>query len=446
MSTAKIVSYNLHGERICASAAKISTTKGNSLELFDASVDEEKNRKLIKKVLGSGHTSLIEHAVFTIAFVDVSAFVEQYLIECRLASFTIKSRRYVDFSNLGYYVPKELSDAGRNRYTDYMNMLFKEYSSLLEIGIPKEDARFLLPYSFSSNFYCTVNARELAHIINSIENDRGRGIPELEDLAEQIKEQLLEILPNFFDLLKPNEKASMNNKKVNSNNELLFVESDNAGGVDLLNFPQNPDWLLRIVNQVTHQTEQVRDIYAILASPRARELEQLTYTFRISDITLSGITHIVRHRMQSIIIPSLKGLNSDRQILPESIQSNSKALEIYKRVVIDAKKIRMTICNDIELANQYHYFLLSGTLTDIITTMNAREMIHFIQLRSCRRAQWEINNIAVRMLELARKNYPVLFNQVGPSCYIIGNCPEGKMSCGKMTEVYEKFSSKGVKK
>ena len=48
--TAKIISYNLDSERICASAAKISTTMGNSLELFASSEDAEKNRKLIRKV------------------------------------------------------------------------------------------------------------------------------------------------------------------------------------------------------------------------------------------------------------------------------------------------------------------------------------------------------------------------------------------------------------
>ena len=53
-----------------------------------------------------GHMSFIEHATFTIAFENVSAFVEQFFIEFRLASFTIKSRRYVDFGKMGFYIPK----------------------------------------------------------------------------------------------------------------------------------------------------------------------------------------------------------------------------------------------------------------------------------------------------------------------------------------------------
>ena len=175
-SIAKIISYNLHGETVCASAARISTTKGNSYEIFEKSNDSVKNRELIKKVLGSGHKSIIEHATFTIALWNVSAFVEQFFIEFRLASFTVKSRRYVDFSGLGYYIPPDLPEDSRERYCQYMDMLFEGYALLLNSGIPKEDARFLLPYAFNSNFYCTMNARELIHIIRAIKHGHGRGI------------------------------------------------------------------------------------------------------------------------------------------------------------------------------------------------------------------------------------------------------------------------------
>ena len=98
---AAIISWNGKNEEVCASAARISTTPGNALEIFGAAQDNPQNRPLIGKVLQSGHKSVIEHAVFTLALRDVSVYVEQFLIECRLASFTVKSRRYVDFGSLG---------------------------------------------------------------------------------------------------------------------------------------------------------------------------------------------------------------------------------------------------------------------------------------------------------------------------------------------------------
>lgn len=194
-SRVQLVSYNINNMEICASAARISTTRGNAVEIFEKAKNNEKNQELIQKVLRSGHKTIIEHVVFTLALRDVSAFVEQFFIECRLASFTVKSRRYVDFSGLGYYIPPELERENRDVYCQYMDVLFEAYQMLLENGIPKEDARFVLPYSFHSNFYCTLNARELIHIICDMKYGRGRQIFELQALAEQIMEQVEPVFP-----------------------------------------------------------------------------------------------------------------------------------------------------------------------------------------------------------------------------------------------------------
>jgi thymidylate synthase (FAD) len=94
---AVIIQKNEDALSVVASAARISTTEGSALALFSTPQDAEKNLKLIKKVLASGHKSLMEHQTFSVAFDRVSVLVEQFMIEHRLASFIMKSRRYVDF-------------------------------------------------------------------------------------------------------------------------------------------------------------------------------------------------------------------------------------------------------------------------------------------------------------------------------------------------------------
>ena len=93
-------------EEVCAASGRISTQNGTALEIFERSHDKEKNTNLISKVTKSGHTSTVEHIFFNLAFENVSVVVEQFMIEFRLASFTVKSRRYVDFSSCGYLVPE----------------------------------------------------------------------------------------------------------------------------------------------------------------------------------------------------------------------------------------------------------------------------------------------------------------------------------------------------
>lgn len=438
-SVAKIISWNVDNEAVCASAAKMSTTKGNANEIFEKSRNNPQNTDLIKKVLRSGHKSVIEHAVFSIAFWDVSAFVEQFLIECRLASFTVKSRRYVDFSSLGYIIPSDLCGESLMHYREYMDLLFGGYKVLLEMGIPKEDARFLLPYSFCSNFYCTLNARELANLISSIKYGRGKNIPELQNLAQQLIEQISDIFPALLPEFDCESNTTCDNNDTiwfASNKSIEHIESNEIGPVKLIQAPVQPLEILKFASSASHpHSDRKFDIEKIITSARPRELEHLTYTFAISNMTLSGITHLVRHRMQSIIIPPIECVDHSRCIIPETVQQNPKAKECYVRILTEAnEKLAQIPCDD-TLQKYGYYFALSGNVMDVMTTMNARELMLFIRLRSCSRAQWEIRNVATSMLSLLRKNFPALFDHYGPSCVLTGVCPEGRMSCGMKDEM-----------
>ena len=441
---AKIISYNINSNEVCASAARISTTPGNADEIFEKAKGNPKNQDLIRKVLESGHKSLIEHAVFTVAFWNISVFVEQYLIECRLASFTVKSRRYVDFSKFGFYTPPELEGEDLALYQRYMDLLFSVYGTLLDAGVPKEDARFVLPYSFHSNFYCTLNARELAHVICSIRYGRGRNIPELHDLANQLASQIKTIFPSLLPEL---EHSSFKDHVDTGlpdvfmlNDSPCYVEAQDAGSVKLIGAPAIPIDILRTAYRISvPDPAQPFDIGRLLISERPRELEQLTYSFLISNITLSGITHIVRHRMQSIIIPTIQSVNHSRYIVPNSIKERPNAWESYCSAVNTTHDILREITHRASLKKYGYYFALSGNMMDIMTTMNARELKLLIQLRTCNRAQWEIRGMATSMLQQLREHCPELYNRFGPSCYLSGRCPEGKLTCGKMTEVRSKF-------
>lgn len=445
-SRVELVSYNIENVEICASAARISTTKGNAIEIFEKSKGNEKNQELVKKVLRSGHKSIIEHVVFTIALKDVSAFVEQFFIECRLASFTVKSRRYVDFSNLGYYIPSDLEGESLHQYCQYMDNLFHAYRIMIENGIPKEDARFLLPYSFNSNFYCTLNARELTNIIYDIKYGRGQGITELQDLANQIIEQVEAVFPciNFeIDTIsKANNYMDSSSDIIKFKDTISFIDSKEIGTVSLLNEPSDPIGILNMANSINHpNTTNSLEPSALLKSKRPRELEQLSYTFLISNITLSGITHIVRHRMQSIIIPSIQGIEHSKFIIPDTIKNDSRLFDIYKNVLETSNNILKQMSRNEKLRQYSYYYALSGNVMDIITTINARELMHFLKLRTCNRAQWEIRNISIEMLKLLRESFPQLFNYFGPSCFVTGVCPENNMSCGKMRDIIEKFKN-----
>ncbi len=444
-SQAKIVSWSAAGEEVCASAARISTTPGDALELFEKAQGNPRNQDLIGKVLRSGHRSVIEHAVFSIALQNVSVYVEQYFIERRLASFTVKSRRYVDFSGLGYYIPSELSGEALTAYRSYMDGLFAAYRKLLDADVPKEDARFLLPYAFCSNFYCTLNARELVSLIRSIRLGQGGAVPELRDIANQLEKQLLERFPALESELECSKPAEAPPEEPTPvfREEPVWVTEAEAGSAELLAGPADPGRLLERARQAAGLgANKPLSLEALLASPRPRELEQLSYTFAVSDLTLAGVTHLVRHRMQSVIVPPIQSVDHSRFILPDTIRNDPAALAVYQSALAEANRAAKALCEDPALRPYNCYYAVSGNMLDVMTTLNARELMLIVRLRTCTRAQWEIRHVAMGILRLLREQYPALFDRFGPSCYLAGQCPEGRMSCGRQEEMRKLFGGK----
>ena len=80
-------------------------------------------------------------------------------------------------------------------------------------------------------------------------------------------------------------------------------------------------------------------------------------------------------------------------------------------------------------AEDARYVLPNAAASHIVVTMNVRELLHFFSLRCCNRAQWEIRDVALRMLELVEPTAPYVFMDAGAACRR-GPCPEGTMTCG----------------
>lgn len=448
-----IIGFSDCKERVCAASGRISTQKGSALEIFERSSDEEKNASLISKVIRSGHTSTIEHMFFNLAFENVSVVVEQFMIEFRLASFTVKSRRYVDFSDSGYFVP-DFEDAELKReYIERMDSLFALYSELCEDGIPKEDARFVLPYCFFSNFYCSLGGREMVNVLRAMLYGRGRDIPEIYLLGKSLLSQCKERAPGVFADFEENNKAYSDLADV-SFVEAEAVDTDSLKkDVEVLSHTSDCERLVAaaalaertmlssksIEKALASSDTTEKTIEAVYASSRPRALECAVFTVRFNDISLSTLTHLARHRMQSLLVPQLYDCNRTNYIIPASVR-DSGLLEKY----VDAFEKTAELFKKLEACGvpkgQSVYCLLSGNTIDVVSTMNARELKLFFELRTCTRAQWEIREKATALLFELRKISPLLFKNFGPSCFSKGKCPEGRLSCKKAAEMKKKFS------
>lgn len=428
--TASILQRNEAALRTVASSARISTQQGTALEIYEKSGDRDRDLNLVNKVLASGHKSVIEHQTLSIAFDNVSVLVEQFVIEFRLASFTVKSRRYVDFSDAGYVVPEGIMPELEKLYRARTEALFALYEKLLQLGIPKEDARFVLPYGFRSNFFATMNARELIHMVTAMLKGQGSAFPELRALGLQLKKQFDEMYPGVLDAELKHAPECLEEGDAGP----ILAGNAREPEVRIVSAPSNPVAVLGTAMRFGRRFSgfDAENMRRLLLDARPRELEVLSYSFRIDNVSLACVTHFTRHRMLSLMLRhELSALAEGNYVLPESISGNSEALRLYcgafEAQTAAAERAQEMGADGSQLA----YFAMAGHTTSILITMNARELLHFAKLRCCARAQWEIRGIARAMIELLNEtDAQPIFCAYGPTCAVTGLCPEGKMSCG----------------
>ena len=225
--------------------------------------------------------------------------------------------------------------------------------------------------------------------------------------------------------------------------------------VRLVAYTPNPDQVCDMAARTCTSSEcpelltavnKARALEHALASGHESVAEHATFTFQVEGVSRVTEIQLVRHRLASYSIQS--GRYCDRKasefIIPESI---SKAIESelmngggwspngcleddlneLKRDLdaIDARMQKMGIP-----AEDRRYLYPQGIMTNIVFTMNARELRHFFKLRLCKRAQWEIRELAECMYECVKNIAPVLFEGVGPACIMDGKCKE-KKRCDK---------------
>ncbi len=179
----------------------------------------------------------------------------------------------------------------------------------------------------------------------------------------------------------------------------------------------------------------------IKASGHHSVLEHAAFTFGIGGISRVTTHQLVRHRIASYSQKSQRYVEETgfRCVIPPSIESEPAAADLFRRTVDRCRDAYLRLREMGVSKEDARYLLPSGGETQIVVTMNARELLHFFSLRCCHRAQWEIRAMAVEMLRLCSKKAPLIFRDAGPAC-LRGPCPEGDSTCGRLQEVREEFA------
>ncbi len=246
----RLLKYLEDSPRTIASAGKQTLSPKEFSEIYNK-MTNEKIEKWIMELIRRGHGSPLEHSLYFFE-VTCSRVASHQLVRHRIASYTQLSQRYSDkylrrlvkkiADMLGLSIPER--PRTRRDYTIYYGVINKylssehefyellsivgeafiipplivsrndkgflkdligsvrEYYRLLSIGVPYEDARFVLPQSIKTKIVVSMNARELFENFLPLRMC-SHAQWEIRYIAWQLWKQLVRIHPSIFKYAGP---------------------------------------------------------------------------------------------------------------------------------------------------------------------------------------------------------------------------------------------------
>lgn len=195
ISTVKLIQATPDAEKHIAYCARVSNPKNQDNQSFEG---------LIKYCIRNQHWSIFEHAFITLE-INTSLAIATQILRHRSFTFQQFSQRYADSTELQVELPvptlRKQDTKNRQNSTDDLDPAFVDliqkkikthfenglslYNHMIENGVAKESARFILPQATMTRLYMTGSARSWIHYIN-LRSAHGTQKEHM-DIAEQCK-------------------------------------------------------------------------------------------------------------------------------------------------------------------------------------------------------------------------------------------------------------------
>lgn len=159
--------------------------------------DSQNWESALRHAVESGHTSVLEHAVFTFQIDGISRACLAQLTRHRLASFDVQSQRYVKLDNPELVMPQTIMNSPLSGEVETaMRYMMELYGRLLDSGVPAEDARYITPQAVPTKLVMTMNARELLHFFSLRTCNRAQW--EIRQMADEMLKICRRVSPEIF--------------------------------------------------------------------------------------------------------------------------------------------------------------------------------------------------------------------------------------------------------
>jgi thymidylate synthase (FAD) len=110
---------------------------------------------------------LLDHVVYMFEIEDCSRVTTHQLVRHRAVSYDQESQRFSAATREGVVTPPSISsnEAAYRAYDDALKSVYAAYEKMVAAGVPKEDARYILPSAIKTKLVMTLSARSLMHMV-----------------------------------------------------------------------------------------------------------------------------------------------------------------------------------------------------------------------------------------------------------------------------------------
>jgi thymidylate synthase (FAD) len=134
--------------------------------LYNTDLDSLK-RVLAQKGVAFDPEAMMDHVVYMFEIEDCSRVTTHQLVRHRAVSYDQESQRFSAATREGVVTPPSIqhNEAACKAYDEALKIVYASYEKMVAAGVPKEDARYVLPSAIKTKLVMTLSARSLMHMV-----------------------------------------------------------------------------------------------------------------------------------------------------------------------------------------------------------------------------------------------------------------------------------------
>ena len=334
------------------------------------------------------------------------------------------------------------------QFLDLAALSISAYNRMVELNIPKEDARYVNLWSFDSNIVVTLQGPKLVDF--AIDN-----LNSPYQVMRSVAGEVIAAFAREFPLTARNLENVAMRESISVEDRMRIEEMRNnylhGHGdevvIHLLNI--DPTKRAAVAARTCYRElppsefiasftvdQQERVLKDTISSGHTSVVEHPHLLIR-SAMSEANLQMLRRHRIPVQRAMAIWLAAKEYQVvIPPSIQSNKEALELYYKTWQASKTFIAEAIQAGFPAPELDHAVIVGIKVPFFSVTNVTDLLHISKRRLCQRAQWESRDWMYQVAEVLIKNWPALFESLGPNCYQ-GKCQE-KECCGH-PEIYRNW-------